>query len=99
MLRFRAYFGLVTREGCNVSDDDLRAFLDHTVAPVFPGFTTYRAHGYWKGTAEPTLILETLDAPERRADLDAVAKAYAKQFDQEAILVTQETVASDLIAA
>lgn len=97
MLRFRAYFGLLTKDGCNVTDDQLRTFLDNTVAPVFPGFTTYRAHGYWKGTSEPTLIFETLDEPSRRADVDAIAREYARQFNQESVLVTQETIVSEFV--
>lgn len=100
MLRFRAYFGLVTKDGCNVTDDQIQEFLDNTVAPTFPlGFTTYRAHGHWKGTNEPTLILEVLGSKDLRADLDDTARAYAQKYNQEAVLVTQETIVSDFIAA
>lgn len=99
MSRFRIYCGLITKDGCNVSDGDLHNFLANTVAPAFPGFTTYRAHGYWKQTQEPTVILETIDTADRRADVDKIAKDYARAFNQEAVLVTQETVSSDLIAA
>ncbi len=99
MTRYRMYCGLKTRKGADIPAERFQTFLDSTVRMNFPGFTTYTACGYWQGKPEPTMIIETLEEPTVRLKFDQLAKQYATEFDQEAVLVTQETVSTEYIGS
>lgn len=64
----------------------------------YPGFTAYRNQsGYWKGTAEPSLIVEVIetDSPNDGNSIDfnwitAMAEEIGRAGGQAEVLVTQQ---------
>jgi hypothetical protein len=42
------------------TEDINRQTIIDLASKVFDGFTVYSAKGYWKGTAEPSLVIETI---------------------------------------
>ena len=87
-------FGRSVKNAPDVSEADFSDFLDKEVSARFPlGLTVTDAQGRWRssdGTAvrEPSKIVMIVLPGERGdlAKLDAVRRAYERQFHQEAVL-------------
>lgn len=85
----RLFCGRAIPGGGEVSDADVRRFVDEVVEPRFPeGFTMWTAVGSWEGKEEKTLVLEFLHPYGRRFDdqVRAVADEYRRRFHQEAVM-------------
>lgn len=72
-----------------VTQEAFDKFLNETVASIYDGFTIIEAQGFWKGMREKTTIIEILT--DNTAGINIIARAYAKQFSQDAVLVQQVT--------
>lgn len=89
------YFGRNIGDRLGVGEAEWARFVDEDVTPRFPdGLTVADGTGQWKDTAtgavvrEPSKVL-TLVLPDlggSRAKLAAVADAYKKRFDQQAVM-------------
>ncbi|KKK51353.1 hypothetical protein LCGC14_3115790 [marine sediment metagenome] len=73
---------------------------DHIVEIVkvyFTGFTIIKAQGYWKNTAEHSLIIEIVTDKANRNQIDHIAYNIKKRNEQQAVLVQSIPVESKLI--
>ncbi|HRK29861.1 MAG TPA: DUF3574 domain-containing protein [Tepidisphaeraceae bacterium] len=92
--RSELYFGLSTRSGQAVNDDQWEQFLREVVTPRFPdGLTVVDASGQYRDTKgtlvkEPSKILivwrQTTAEEDRK--LDDIRKVWRERFDQESVL-------------
>jgi hypothetical protein len=81
----RAYFG-------KTSDTlGIERFIREDVSARIPGFTIFETLGYWKGTREPSFVLETVASEDEceqvRGSLETLARLYCERFAQECVLV------------
>ena len=85
----RLYFGRNVGDTLGVTDSAWAVFVRDVVGARLDGFTVYTAAGSWKGTREPTFVLEILHA-ERSASTDsaivAIISEYKRRFNQESVL-------------
>ena len=89
------FFGRNIGERLGVSEEDWQRFLDAEVSPRFPdGLTVLDAKGQWRDTAtgrtvpEPAklLLVVFFDEGEGLAQTTAIAEAYKRRFNQQAVL-------------
>lgn len=104
-LQYRAQilFGRNIGEQLGVSDADFTRFLDQEVSPRFPdGLTVVDAEGRWRegsdSVREPSkLVIIVLPGhSDDRAKIGQIARAYATQFQQQAVLTMAEPVCASL---
>jgi hypothetical protein len=104
---FRAelYFGLSRPGGVIISDTDFQHFADTVIAPQFPnGFTILSATGYWRESDHPKsepsriVIIFHPDSAAAYASIREIARAYKRQFDQQAVLLTYSTASVTFVA-
>ena len=100
----RVYCGLSRPDGSGISESDLRAFIDNTVAKIFPdGFTVMQAQGGWRDVAtghtirEPSAIIELAHGEADQQHVLDVARAYKAQFSQDAVMVASTPVATQFV--
>jgi hypothetical protein len=92
-VRTELYFGLSRAGADDVSEEQWRRFVETHITPRFlDGFTVVSAEGWWQDrgqvTSESSRLVIVLHPPSVEADLklDAVAREYARQFGQNAVL-------------
>lgn len=88
MTLYRVFLGRRIGTDGAVTDTDMSRFLSNTVTEKFPGFSVFDIKGYWRGTPEPTTMLEIAGEADDKPKVDSIATEYAKQFAQEAVMVT-----------
>lgn len=100
-LRTELYFGtgLADRPEQDVSEAQWREFLDREVSTRFPsGLSVFDIYGQWRGqdAGQPkrlrskVLVLLHPDAPQQRADIEAIRLAWKRVTgDQSVLRVTQ----------
>jgi hypothetical protein len=85
----RLYFGRNIGPALGVTDSAWTVFLHDVVSARLEGFTFWTAEGAWKGTREPSFVLEIVHA-ERSASADsaivAIIGEYKRRFNQESVL-------------
>ena len=85
----RLYFGRNIGNTLGVTDSTWAVFVREVVSARLDGFTVYAAEGSWKGTREPSFVLEVVH-PERSASADsaivAIIGEYKRRFNQESVL-------------
>ena len=69
-----------------------RGQVEHLVGLIFPGFTTYEARGWWRGTQEESLVIEiaqdkAMDMDYVKGQVQAIAAAIRKLNGQESVMV------------
>jgi hypothetical protein len=93
------YFGRNIGAELGVSEEEWDAFVDAEVAPrLSDGFTVTDAQGQWRDRttgvtmSEPSkqLTVFLADEAEGRLALDAIAEAYKRQFQQQAVALVVE---------
>lgn len=80
------YFGTAKPDGGLVTESDWRQFLNEVVAPRFPGFTHYLAHGEYKGVAEDNHILVIVHGNGDETRIREMVDEYKRRFAQETVL-------------
>lgn len=106
----RLFFGRGIGDSGEVTPAQWR---DFTVAEIIPrygdGFTVIDGAGYWKGASckavlvdggcekAKVLLVQYPPSPEADAKLKAIAKAYIKQFKQEAVMRSDSAVCTQFI--
>jgi hypothetical protein len=85
MTRHDLYLGRNTPNGV-VSQHDFDAWLRETVDSKLEGYTVIEAKGYWHGVREDSWDLQAIDADSNV--INAIARAYADRFHQDAVYVT-----------
>ena len=69
-----------------------KRFLLRLFSESFPGFTVYKATGYWQGTFEKTLVFEIMtDDLSADCKLSKICKQICGYNKQNTILVTIQT--------
>lgn len=65
----------------------------------FSMYSMYRGMGVWKGTREPSLIIEVVDENEVKAGglMQKLAKDIKRVNEQEAVLITRTQSTNELI--
>lgn len=72
-----------------------RAKVEEIANAWFDAYTIVEATGYWKGTREPSLILEFLT--DKASTVRVVAQLIKGHNAQEAVLVVSSEVDSELV--
>jgi hypothetical protein len=86
MSTFQLYLGRnIPNSDVVVSEDDIKNFLFDVVQPRFDGFTVQEALGFWKGTAEDTVILTISCKGCDQPKVAEVAQLYKELFRQESV--------------
>ncbi len=96
MKQFRIYLGRTTGDKL-IPLSHVEAFIRDVIDPLFDAFTVIEGSGRWKGKGEPSTIVEVITDESQRPLIDHVAVQYVKTFHQDAVLVTSQDVAFDLI--
>lgn len=93
------YLGRAIPAGGIVDDRAVETFVADTVARHLPeGFTLIAGTGGWRDSAtgrtitEPTLVLIVLHPTGERGPVEAVARAWAERFGQQAVLRVEQPV-------
>jgi hypothetical protein len=86
MTRYRIY-----------TEDKNRPYISKLLLQQVPGFTMFPALGYWEETRENSLVIEILDDNLTLETVQELAKLIKKYNNQEAVLVTVETVAGGIV--
>jgi Protein of unknown function (DUF3574) len=93
------YFGRNIGGELGVSESQWDAFVDAEITPRFPdGLTVADAEGQWRDSDTGAVIHEPskqltvflADEPQGRAALAAIAAAYKRQFQQQAVALVVE---------
>jgi hypothetical protein len=93
--RTELYFGRGKPDGSTVTDDEFRAFLDHTITPRFPeGVTVLPGAGQFRGsngtiTREGSnFVILLYPAGEKSSNkrIEEIRDSYKKTFAQESVL-------------
>lgn len=82
-----------------VSDTEWQDFVDAEITPRFPdGLSVADVSGQWRGpdgviVREPskTVMVVLTGAETEQASLDAIRTAYVERFDQDAVMLIQQT--------
>ena len=100
-VRSELYFGVGTEgdAASTISEARWQAFLDQEVTPRFPdGLTVFDAYGQWRfrGEAGPqrqrskVLVILHEDTPQRRADIEAIRRAWKQATQHQSVLWSQQ---------
>lgn len=98
MKRIRIYVGLIDKDG-RVSNSNLaeyqylfNSFIHHDLSAYFDGASIFDAVGFWKGTQEPSKVIEILmdDDSGSAVRLQLLVKRLKSLLNQEAVMVTSE---------
>lgn len=91
------YFGLSKPDGTLIADSSWRRFEREEILPLFPeGFTVLSAQGVWKGSTglvEESSRVVVFVHPENELlsdRIDSLRKRYQQQFQQDAVLRTDD---------
>jgi len=99
MEHIRIYFGADIQGRDTVRPEDFEAFLSDHVTPYWPGFTLTEGTGYWQGNPETVRILSAL-VDDWQGHANRIARAYAREFSQDAVLVERSAVSAvDFVSA
>ena len=71
------------------TEDKNQAEVERIVSQRFPGFTIYKAQGFWRLVKEGTLVIEITDASITRADVNEVAENIKRANAQESVLIQE----------
>lgn len=95
-VRTELFFGTAKPDGTAVSDEEWDAFLDTEITPRFPeGLTVLEGAGQWQEAdgdiieeqSKIVVLLYPREAiAESNADIEAIRAAYARAFQQDAVL-------------
>ena len=94
LARLELFFGKAMPHGDEVSDAELRAFLDSEVSPRFPdGLMVLTGYGQWRssetGSArEKARVVEIWYRPAADSDakIETIRAAYKSRFGQESVM-------------
>lgn len=78
-----------------LTEDVNRGEIERIVAERFPGFTVTPANGYWQGKQESSLAIDIAHAS--KADVVAVAQKIRRANSQDAVMVQEWPVVSELV--
>jgi len=67
------------------------------VGRYFKGFTLLNGIGYWQGMPEQSLVVEIIGTESDRAAIEAIAYEIKKANAQEAVLIQETNIASQLV--
>lgn len=92
--RTELYLGLTRPTGADVTEAELKTFLDEVVTPRFPaGFTVVNAEGRWREESgrvrvEPSrvLVIFRQAGAESERKIEEIRTTYKTRFNQEAVL-------------
>ena len=90
-IRTELYLGRTLSDGGTVDQATLDAFLVREAAPRLAGWTVLEGRGRWTApdggsVDEPTSVLVVLHGPGEDSALEAVRRAYARDFGQQSVL-------------
>ena len=100
-IRSELYFGVGTEgdAASAISEARWQAFLDQEVTPRFPdGLTVFDAYGQWRFRGETSpqrqrskvLVILHEDTPRRRADIEAIRRAWKQATQHQSVLWSQQ---------
>ena len=90
--RLRMYFGLSLPGGHSVSLNEWQHFEQNRLAKTFTGFNVVDSIGYYQGKAERSKIVTIILKEKELAKAKGLAKEYAKQFNQESVMMVKMKV-------
>ncbi len=93
MTLYRVYAGRSIPGGGKVRKKAFESFLKLYVDPTLPGYTIFKANGFWNGTSEKCYVLEFLDVTFNfEHPIYTIAETYKSIFSQESVMVMTSTV-------
>ena len=100
--KLTAYFGLSRpTDGSKIKRKEFNKFLEQH--SLITSYTLAKAVGCWNRHREKTMILLVLcvenDLEYNLNILKALAVCYCKDFDQESVLIEQQSIQSTLVSA
>ena len=100
--KLTAYFGLSRpTDGSKIKRKEFNKFLEQHA--LLPCYTLSKSVGCWNHQQEKTMILSVLcvekDLEYNLNILKALAVCYCKDFDQESVLIEQQSIQSTLVSA
>lgn len=87
--RVRMFFGLSKPGGGAVSLNEWNKFQSETIAASFSGFNVVDSTGFYKGKPERSKVVTIIIKSEQMPAVEAMAAAYAEQFQQESVMVVK----------
>jgi hypothetical protein len=100
-LQATLYFGMTSRDGSGVSEQEWADFLRTVVTPRFPnGFTVVGGYGQWRNGKKDEIIKEDsrmlvltyVAGRKNEAKVDEIKAAYTKRFRQDAVFHTRTAI-------
>lgn len=94
-------FGMNSKDGSGVSDQEWASFLETVVTPRFPdGFTVLTGYGQWRNgrsqkivvESSKVLILTHLDNRKTAERINEIKAAYVRRFRQDAVFHTRTAI-------
>jgi hypothetical protein len=94
-------FGMNSKDGSGVSEQEWAGFLQKVVTPRFPdGFTVLTGYGQWRNgssqkiviEASRVLILTHVDNRRVAEKIKEIKAAYIRQFKQDAVFHTRTAI-------
>jgi hypothetical protein len=79
------------------TEDKNRTIICSEVNRYFDGYTVFNATGYWKGTKEKAIVIEILASSKAKYNIKKLAKFIKKYNRQEAVLIAESNVKSNLV--
>lgn len=93
MRSWRIFCGMHRQNGPPVTRLELQDFLRRQVRSRFGSFSVQRTNGFWKAVPEPSAVIEIVDdSPAAEARVRAIAAAYKRRFEQQAVMVVTSEV-------
>ena len=78
------------------TEDKNRVDITDYITKWTPGFTVYRAYGFWKGIPEDALVIEFIEFGEEgnlnMGDICKIADWIKAHNDQQSVLVTNHEI-------
>lgn len=99
MIKYSLYLGLTKRNGQTVNRDVAISWVTLQLKQrSIDGATIESALGVWRGAVEQTLIVHALADTPLDSIFKMIARIYAHDFDQEAVLFEKQTVAAEFLS-
>ena len=101
MIEYKLYFGLNVDGKPTLELSDVTDFLEDTLSEYIEGYSIHEVIGLWMGKQEKTVVLSVVSAccPDTERILSDVAKAYARQFNQDCVLYTRQEIQTEFIGS
>lgn len=100
------YFGLLTKEGELVTEDEFNRFLEEYINPYYDGYTVVsNTIGIWKKQVEPSKMIIIIDQNSGNTNtinyntkehIKFICETYCSRFKNDCVMVSYQDVEMEL---